>query len=198
MTKSAWIAAVLATAASLLPTTSAPPATGSQDGDVDMNAVLAAAVPGEEHERLSSLVGDWDIEMRVAIEPGRPPSVMTGRAKNTMELGGRFLRTEARAGEGAAAAETLVIVGFDRRYERYTYVGFESYGTHYITAEGSYDDATRTITMAGENSDPLLQITSRYDMLIRFIDENEYETAVVFKEPGGVRTRLVEVTYRRR
>ncbi|MEK6325236.1 MAG: DUF1579 family protein [Acidobacteriota bacterium] len=120
-----------------------------------------------------------------------------GKSQNKMILGGRFLLSEARGGEGPMAFETFIIHGFDRRHKKYTTVNFDSMGSYYVTAAGPYDDSKKAIVMYGEDVDPALG-TQKYDMVIRVISPTKYVTEVIFKDKahtqGRAEFKMVEVT----
>lgn len=181
----------------------------AQDGASDTTAerrllaelAAAAASPGEEHERLSALAGEWRQTVRVWPAPGAEAVVMEGRARNEMILGGRFLKTEARAGEGPLGSESLLLTGFDRRSGRYTQVGFDTWGTYYVTAAGPFDAQRGVIVLSGEDHDPLLGSTQVYDFVLRFVDDDTYVSEIIFKDPehtgGAEEFKMVEITAER-
>lgn len=166
-----------------------------------MKMYMELANPGEEHKLLESLVGTWDTEVKLWGQPGQDPMTATGTAVNTMILGGRFLLTESTGGEGPMKLESLSITGFDKRHKKYTMVGFDTWGTYYVTAAGSYDDTTRTITMYGEDEDPVMGVTQKYDFIVRILSEDTYVEEIVFKDfrtPNEEEFKAVEITYTRK
>ncbi|MGH9760229.1 MAG: DUF1579 family protein, partial [Blastocatellia bacterium] len=80
---------------------------------------MKLAQPSDEHKRLAQLAGSWKMEVKIFMAPGGKPMTMAGTAENQMVLGGRFLKCESH-GTGAMPMETLSMIGFDRRYGRYT------------------------------------------------------------------------------
>src|SRR5262249_30281988 len=118
----------------------------------DDKARLAAAYmelsnPGEEHRRLEALAGTWDQEIKVWSAPGAGPITLEAKTVNTMILGGRFLKLESKGAPGAMGYEGLVLIGFDRRSKKYTEVGYDSFGTYYVTAAGGYDPSQNAVVM---------------------------------------------------
>lgn len=181
------------------------PLLAQQPNDEQRRELVARMVglntPGEEHALLSSMEGRWHQTVRIWSSPGAEPSQHEGTSENRMILGGRFLESRTEGGRGAMPVEGLTIMGFDKRYERFTVVGFDTWGTYYITAAGGYDPETRTITMMGEDDDPVLGHTQLYDIVIRLIDEDSFVSEIIFKDEahtkGGDPFRMVEVTFRR-
>jgi hypothetical protein len=163
-----------------------------------MATYMELAQPGEEHKLLASLTGTWNMDIKLWMQPGADPMAFPGTCQNKMILGDRFLLSESQGGEGEMYTETHVLIGFDGRHKKFTQVGFDTWGTYYVTATGPYDEKTRTITMYGEDEDPIIGKTQKYDMIIRFINENKYITEVVFKDfrtPNQEPFKSVEIIY---
>lgn len=164
--------------------------------------VMAAAQPGPEHAELMKLAGTWDVEATFWPSPGAEPVRATFPAENQAMLGGRFLVSRASGELMGMPAEALTIYGFDRRHQRYTIVGFDSYGTYYVTAAGAMDPATRTVAMQGTDDDPITGMTQVYTMHLRLVDDDTYVADTVFHDAahagGGAGHKAVELTYRRR
>ena len=163
-------------------------------------AMMAAMQPGPEHARLARLAGIWDVELSMWSPGGDAPVKAAAVAENEMILGGRFLQSRVRGGEPPMQIESLVLTGFDRRYGRYTTVGFDTWGTYYVTAAGRIEDSL--ITMHGTDEDPIAGHTQVYDMNLRFVDQDTYVTDVTFTDAvhaqGKGSFKAFEAVYRRR
>ena len=113
-----------------------------------------------------------------------------------MILGGRFLKTEAIEGTGAQV-QYLQILGLDRRYGKYTFVGFDNFGTYYITAEGVFDDAKNSLKFEGEERGPS-KGAQKYDIVLHLISPTKYVSEVIFKgEPASEHKefKVAEITF---
>jgi len=170
-----------------------------QQKDSVVAMMMQLAQPGPEHELLQSLTGKWHQEVKLWMAPGSDPMVFTGMSVNESLLGGRFLQMTSNSGEGMFATESLNIIGFDRRNNKFTTVGFDTWGTYFVTASGDYDDESRKITMYGEDFDPIAGFTQKFDIVVELIDETKFMWSVVFKDEfhtgGGPDFKMVEVTY---
>ena len=165
-----------------------------------MEAMMAAMQPGPEHARLAQLAGSWDVELSMWSPGGGAPMKAAAVAENEMILGGRFLQSRLKGGQPPMQIESLVLTGFDRRHGRYTTVGFDTWGTYYVTAAGGIEDSL--ITMHGTDEDPIAGHTQVYDMNLRFVDADTSVTDVTFTDPvhaqGKGSFKAVEAVYRRR
>jgi hypothetical protein len=157
----------------------------------------ALSGPVAEHKLLSRMVGKWDKEVKLWPGPAATPIITKGACENKMILGGRFLKSES-AGTGSPI-ETLQIMGFDRRFGKYTYVGYDNYGTYYVTAEGAFEAGTKTFTLHGEEAGSQPGQSQKYDIVVRFISPTKYVTEVIFKKetpPGGhTEFKVAEITF---
>jgi hypothetical protein len=92
--------------------------------------------------------------------------------------------------------EILNIIGYDRRYKRFTVVAYDTEGTYYVSAAGPYDAQRKAVVMSGEDRDPLLGL-QKYDMVIRIESADRYVVEIIFKDPahtqGKAEFKMVEV-----
>jgi hypothetical protein len=126
---------------------------------------------------------------------------MKGTSINEMILGGRFLQSKVTSGEGEMKSEGLNLMGYDRRHKHFTTVGFDTWGTYYITASGSYNEETNSIVMYGEDEEPTWEMIQKYNIIVRFIDDDTFISEVIFKDkrtPDESEFKMVEVTNKRR
>jgi hypothetical protein len=158
--------------------------------------------PGPEHERLKKLVGHWDQEVRMWPEPGAEPMTFKGTAEGKMILGDRFLVTEAAFGEGAMSAQSMMILGFDRRNGWYTSAAYDTQGTYHVAAHGTWDAELGAVVMHGEDTVVAAGHTQTWDFVVRAVDDDTYVFEIIFTDPvhtrGGPPFKMVEVTSRRR
>ena len=157
--------------------------------------------PGEEHQMLEKLSGTWNQEVKYWSESGAEPMLMSSVTVNEMILGGRFLRCVAEGEAMGQKAESLLLLGFDRRNKLYTQIALDTWGTYYVTAAGEYDEDTKTITMSGEEDVKLMGFTQVFDMTVKFISDDEYITELIFKDEvmtkGKGPYKMMEIVHRR-
>lgn len=196
------LAAVLAMATLVsIPSTAAAQETPPAKPD-DMAAMMAAAremaKPSAEHQKIASLAGTWDQTYKMFAAPGQEPIVSKGKSVNTMILGGRFLEIRAEGGEGEMRVEGLSVMGFDRRSGQYTLVGFDTWGTYYVTGAGPWDEAAKAWKLPGEHTDPQTGRKESYTFVIRPEGPDRNVMEILFHLPDGQTMKAVEVTSTRR
>ncbi|MBN1447974.1 MAG: DUF1579 family protein [Bacteroidetes bacterium] len=157
--------------------------------------------PGPEHEILKKMVGSWNLKISFWQMPGADPVTTEGTSENRLILGGRFLQMESQSGEGETYMETLNILGFDRRHEKYTTVGFDTWGTYYVTATGDYDEAKKTLTYYGEDDDPVMGFTQKYRYIVSWLSDDSFRMEIIFIDFPMVQEKewkMVEILYTRK
>jgi hypothetical protein len=165
-----------------------------------MAQMLEESRPTTEHQELAKLTGRWNQEVTWSM--GGPSVKATGIVTNRMILGGRFLLSAGSSnnplGFGDPTVELMTIYGFDRRTRDYTIVGYDSFGTYYVTAAGKKTPAG-LVLMHGETLEHEAGTTAtrKYDMTLRIVDPNTYITEVIFKVAGQPDQTVASVTHRR-
>ncbi len=158
---------------------------------------MRLAQPGPAHQNLAKLEGKWAQVVKLWPEPGAEAMVFEGTATNVMILGGRFLKSEAVSGAGEMRTESLSILGYDNRYGEYTIVGFDTWGTYFVTAQGPMLEDGRTVVMSGSDTDPVMGFDQEYDMVMKFEGVDKFTTEIIFRNPeltGGEDSfKMVEI-----
>jgi hypothetical protein len=164
-----------------------------------MEMAMELAGPGEEHELLKSLVGEWNMGVTLWMVPGAEPMYFKGNTSNETILGDRFLVSEGSSGEGDMYTETYWILGFDRRFEKYTCIGMDTWGTYYISATGDYDAKSTTLTMSGEVDDPLLG-QEGFKIIFHLENKDRYvvEMIMINETLGIDEFKMLELVHTRR
>lgn len=162
-------------------------------GDADpMKAFIEAARPVEEHKRLAELVGPWKMTTTFWLDGATLTGA--GMASGRMTLGGRYLHLDGKI-SGGINAESLLILGFDRRTSDYTMIGLDTLGTYYITAAGKYDPAKKGVVLGGSYASPMGEPQAYYFL---WTTPSPREHVITFYLPKeGEPTRVSETRFTR-
>jgi hypothetical protein len=116
-----------------------------------------------------------------------------------MVLGGRFLELVAKGDFMGAPFESITMIGFDRRNEVWTTVGFDTLGTYWVTGTGKRDEAG-VIHMLGRDESP--QGSQEFIFEVEFVSDDELVSSVYFTKMGpqvfDEPFKMVEVRYTRK
>jgi len=158
---------------------------------------MALMAPGAEHELLTRLAGEWSATVNMYM-PGMDAMSSPMTSTNEMILGGRFLQSKSTGSMMGMPVDSITLFGYDRRHDHYTMVGFDTMGTYYITASGTYDEATNTLTLNGTDDDPVMGIVQDYTFDVVFHDDGSVDFGLTFNCPTmgtGAPYRLMDYTW---
>jgi hypothetical protein len=180
----------------------AVPLLGQETKKVDsteamMEMYIEMAKPVPEHQKLGELSGRWTMTSKLWFNPAEPPRVASGTATGRLILGGRFLHLDSSVKGGAISADSVTILGFDRRSNDYTMIGLDTLGTYYITAAGKYDDAAKGIVLDGSYAMPPTGQDQKYRFTWRTDSPGEHVLLLHFDVPGGKPMLVAETTLKR-
>lgn len=157
---------------------------------------MQMAAPDARHERLKMLEGEWATTSSFYMAPGQPMTG-TGTGSNRMILGGRFIELKGISEFMGMKFESLTIMGFDKRTDKYTLIGFDELGTYYVEAEGDYNESTKVFSLEGTYVEPTSKMNQRYKFIFDVSAPNVMKYSVVFYDMPGMPAEftMVEGTY---
>lgn len=137
------------------------------------------------------------------MQSGAEPMTFKAESVNKMILGGRFLLLQSKSGEGEMFTEAFNLAGFDRRHEKYTTIGLDTWKTYFVTAGGTYDEKTKTLKIYSEDEDQVMGFTQKYDFILHFESPDRVVYEVVFYDfPTTVgeqrEFKMIEIVYTRK
>lgn len=144
-----------------------------------VSATLAAQAPPKEHEWLHQLAGQWEADMEVWAEPGKPP-LKVKSTENARRIGGWILSESAVTPPGMPFARALTL-GYDPQKKKYVGTWVDSNSTHIGKYEGTMDAAGKTLTLEGEMPspfDPARSVRVREAIEIKSADQKVATTSL--------------------
>lgn len=158
------------------------------------------ATPGKPHELLKTFEGAW--VGRGGWTDGGFTSKFTENVTAKLEFGGRFLKvdsrmaTEASGGIPSMSMTSTMFVGFDNAKQKYVQAMVGDMSTALGTSEGTYDEATKTLTMSGvEVLGPGKE--RKFRMLQKIVSKDEWAFELYFTGPDGKETKAGDAVYTR-
>jgi hypothetical protein len=155
-----------------------------------------AARPAKEHALLQELAGTWKAEFRMTI-PGAPPIVSPGSEVGEM-LGELWLSTRYEDPNMMGARYSgAQLLGYDPGKKKYVAVWADSQTAELSQQEGTYDAATRTLTLTGSFEDPMTGQAGTMRSVLRFSDDDHRVQQMFVPGPGGTEMQMFEIAYER-
>jgi len=155
------------------------------------------ATPGEGHKVLENLVGSWDYSLKYWSSPDTPPEESTGTNEVKWILGGRFLEMNVTGTAMGQPFEGMGILGYDNAKKEYVNTWLDNMGTGIMSATGTYDPETKTMTEMGTYTDPMAG-TQQFKSVTKFVDEDHFTYEMYTYAPDGSEFRNMEIKYTRK
>jgi hypothetical protein len=175
---------------------SSPPPTLAPQLPEHLQRYFEVSRPGTEHKRLDAFVGRWSFQGRWMGVDGKTVS-LEGTSENRWVMGGRFLMCEASAEVSGEKVETLTVLGFDQRQQRYFALALDSIASYYIPSSGTYEAATRSFVLSGKERDEITGIANAYRLVLRIEGTDRY-TVEVFLDAHTGPLRVVSFAFVRK
>jgi hypothetical protein len=162
----------------------------------EMEAWMAYATPGKQHEHLQHFVGEWNWASKFWMAPGAPPMEGTGVSTVKPVFEGRFVMDEVKALTGMPF-EGLGITGFDNASKKFQSVWFDSMGTALMFSEGTGDESGKNFTFFGSYTDPIEGVKKmRNDYKI--VNDDKHLITMHEIKPDGTEFKSFELVVTRR
>ncbi len=119
------------------------------DPEQMMAMMVEWAKPVKQHEYLKAMVGTWDCETKFWMF-GDEPIVGKGMSTSELVLGGRFVTQHFTMPEFMNMPfEGMGAVGYDKAKGKFVSVWMDNFSTGFMSMEGEWDDASKTMTWDG-------------------------------------------------
>ena len=163
----------------------------------EMQAWMAAGLPNEHHEHLSRMAGEWDMHLKMWMEPGAPPTDFTGETSNTMIMGGRFLQSQISSELGGRQLESMGLEGYDNVKKKHISLFIDNSGTAMQLSEGECSEGGKVITSWSESLDPVSDKITKMRSRLTIVSDDRYIFEAWEQGSDGEYIRKAEITHTR-
>jgi hypothetical protein len=166
--------------------------------DPEMATKMAAyATPGAEHKMLASKAGKWHGKGKFWMTPDAPAMDSEIDTEYAMMMD-RFLVDTTKSDMMGMPFEGHGMTGFDNIKKKYIGTWLDNMGTGIMTMEGTYDAASKTMTMTGECPDPVAGKHTPMKMITKDVDANSFVMEMQGTDAkSGKLFKCMEITYTR-
>ncbi|HVR43705.1 MAG TPA: DUF1579 domain-containing protein [Thermoanaerobaculia bacterium] len=171
--------------------------TPSAGENAAMEAMMQAATPGEPHRLLDRLVGSWDAEVTMWIDPSGPPVVSSGVSENRWILGGRWIEQRFRGTFQGAEFEGLGHYGYDNVKKKYLSSWMDNFSTWMMTAEGRTDAGGKLIHR-GRSWDSMQGREVEIEDRTTFVGSDHVKSEMFSSGADGRPVKVMEIHYKRK
>lgn len=158
----------------------------------------AYMTPGEVHKMMASWDGKWNTEISSWMSPDAPPMKSTGTSINKMVLGGRYQESIHTATMMNMPFEGHGTMGYDNVKKMFVSTWIDNLGSGIIKLEGTWDDATKSMTLKGMCIDPSSAQEVEMKEVFKVIDENTQLMEMYGLNPkDGKEMKMMEMKFTR-
>ena len=175
----------------------------SKKGEPDQAAMMAAmqkyATPGPEHALLKQLAGQWTCNVKMWMDPSKPPQESPATEEAKMVMGDRYLHQHVNGNFMGMPFEGSGLMGYDNAKKKYIGAWIDNMGTGIMTSEGTYDAAKKTFTMESTFIDPMTGKPAKSRAVLRIESDTKHVYEMYSKPPGSNKEmKMMEITYTRK
>jgi hypothetical protein len=163
-----------------------------------MKKAEAACTPGPAHQALEPLVGDWNAEVKMWMEPDRPPTITKGTSKSTWTLKGRFVQQEFSGEFMGKPFRGISFTGYDNVRQKYRSVWIDDMSTTIVTSEGDADAGGKVITFGGNYACAMTGEKHKETKQVYRIVSHDKHVFEMHDPARGENSKTMEITYTRK
>jgi hypothetical protein len=161
----------------------------------DMQKWMAYMTPGDMHQMIAKSDGSWNEELTMYSAPDAPPQKMTATCENKMIMGGRYQEAKHSGNFNNMPFEGYSLLGYDNIKKVFQSTWIDNMGTGVTRMEGTYDPATKMVTLTGKMMDPMKGTEEDVKQTWQFVDDNTQLVEMYsIKDGQEVKTMEIKLT----
>lgn len=143
----------------------------------EMQKWMEAMTPSDVHKMMAEWDGVWQEDVKMWMAPGTPEQTMKATVECKMILGGRYQEQKHSGAMMGMPFEGYSLTGWDNSRKVFTSTWMDNMSTSMMYMEGTWDAATKSMTLKGKMTDPLSgkQIDIRQVLYITSKDTQKLE-----------------------
>ncbi|MBX3358076.1 MAG: DUF1579 domain-containing protein [Phycisphaeraceae bacterium] len=167
--------------------------------EADMQACMAAAIPGEMHQYLAKSVGTWTGKVKMWMPGVSEPMASECTTVITPVMDGRFFRCETE-GEmpGMGPFQGSGVNGFDNVSQKFQGTWYDNMGTGMMVGTGTLAADGKTITWNFTYNCPITKGPATMRQVDRRISDSAMSLEMFGTDPAtGKEMKIMEIAYTR-
>lgn len=161
-----------------------------------MAAWQKAMAPGEQHEFLSRLTGDWTFTSTVWMDPSQPPMTSSGTAEKRMIMDGRYLEEIVKGEMMGHSFTGRATTAYSNTTGEFVGTWIDTMETGIMVSRGERDGDK--LMLHGDYVDPMSKQTMGVRMVTRIVDKDHHVFEYYMTMPGAPEFKSMEIEYVRK
>lgn len=168
--------------------------------EADMQACMAAGVPGDQHRVLAEAAGTWHGTSMMWMAPGMEPSKSECTSTITMLMDGRFLKNETKGDmPGMGPFEGYGISAFDNVAQQFVASWIDNFSTGMMTGTGELSPDGKTLTWHFTYNCPIRKGPAKMREIQRMTGADTMELEMYGADPkSGQEYKMMHISYTRK
>lgn len=168
------------------------------DSAAMMKAWQDFMTPGDKHKWMEETNGTWEAEVSQWMDPAAPPTKVKAKLVQSSTLGGRYVVGKYSSSAWGMPMEGISTMGYDNARKLYVSTWIDNLGTGFVYMTGTFDDATKTLNLKGQQTDPMTGKESDIREVLTMIDKDSYTMSMYGAGMDGKEMKFMEGTYKRK
>jgi hypothetical protein len=175
-------------------------ATGSESATYspeEMDAWQKSATPGPHHARFKDMVGAWNAQCKMWMQPGTEPQVAQLKAEYKLLFDGRYVVGTIDGEMMGMPFHGMGISGYDNVKGVHTTMWCDNMSTAMMFSEGQCSDDCKVETYHSVYMDPMTGKDMQIKLVTRYVDKDKHVFEYFMVNPDGSEFKSMEITYTR-
>ncbi len=173
-------------------------AAAQQPSQAEMEAMMKAMTPGEEHKQLARMAGDWEYTSKMWMAPGAPPSESGGTVHAETILGGRYVQSHWKGSMMGMPFEGHGTDAYDNLGKKYVSSWVDNMSTGILYSTGTCEQGGKVCRQAGNMIDPMTGKDTVWKSVTTWSDDNNFKLEMFGNDPSGKEMKMFEMTAKRK
>jgi hypothetical protein len=157
-----------------------------------------ASTPGEMHKKLEDMVGTFDADVRVWMDPAKPPEDTKGTSVNKWVLGNRYVETSYEGTMMGEPFNGVGYTGYDNVQKKYVGTWMDTGSTGMMNSTCALDASGKSMTCKATVWEPATNKPTPMEFKTSWTDHDHHAMEMWGTGPGGKKYKMMEITYTRK
>jgi hypothetical protein len=154
--------------------------------------------PQQEHQWLMKFVGDWETDVEMFMEPGKPSEKTKGK-ENVRSIGGFWILAENKGTYMDKPFTGILTLGYDIEKKRFSGTWVDSMTSHLWIYAGTLNAADTILTLETEGPCPMAPgKTVKFKEMIEFKSPDHRIFTSTMQGDDGTWATMMTINYRRK
>lgn len=156
------------------------------------------ATPGAMHQWMAGHAGTWEGEVSQWMDPAAPPVKSMASSEIKSIMNGLYLTDQFSGNMMGQPFSGQAVMGYDNVKKKFVSTWIDNMGSGIIYMEGTYDEASKTLHLAGKQSDPSTGGQTDIRQEQKWLDQDTYVLSMFGTGHDGKEAKFMEGTFKRK